>query len=241
MHTRLDPLIEVPDELGPPDPGGRFGEARAVLEVPRLLVRAPWLSRLPRGDGSPVVVFPGFGTSDLSTQVLRTFLRLLGYDVRAWGLGRNHGDVPALTPRVADLVAEIAEEQATPVHAIGWSLGGVLAREAARERPDAVRSVVTFGTPVVGGAKYTAVGRRYAEDGVDLDAIELRIAAREAELPIDVPITAIYSRSDAVVAWGACIDRTNPHVEHVEVRGTHSGLGFSPEVYEIIATRLSAR
>ncbi|MCZ7528368.1 MAG: alpha/beta hydrolase [Acidimicrobiia bacterium] len=164
----------------------------------------------------------------------------LGYDARGWGLGRNRGDVLALVPVVADLVTAVAAEHDRPVHAVGWSLGGVLAREAARERPEAVRSVLTLGTPVVGGPKYTTVGRRYARLGVDLDTLEASIATREANLPIEVPIMAIYSRCDAVVAWGACVDRSSPHVEHVEVATTHVGLGLSPDVYELVARRLAS-
>jgi len=121
---------------------------------------------------------------------------------------------------------------------VGWSLGGVLAREAARERPELVARVVTLGSPVVGGPKYTAVAGIYRQRGIDLDAVEREIAARE-RVPIRAPITAIYSRSDAVVAWQACIDRHSPNVEHVEVETSHVGLGFCPEVYRVVARSLS--
>jgi hypothetical protein len=114
----------------------------------------------------------------------------------------------------------------------------VLAREAARERPKLVERVVTFGTPVVGGPKYTAVAPRYQRQGYDLDAIAAAAAARDA-VPLRVPVTAIYSRADGVVAWRACIDPTNRGVEHIEVGGTHVGLGFNPDVYRIVAERLA--
>jgi dienelactone hydrolase len=124
------------------------------------------------------------------------------------------------------------------VRCVGWSLGGNLAREAARERPELVERVVTFGTPAVGGPKYTSVARMYRQRGLDLDAIEARFAERE-RVPIRVPVTAIYSRRDGVVAWRACIDRSTPDVEHVEVRGAHLGLGFHPAVYRVVADRLA--
>ena len=185
-----------------------------------------------------MLVLPGFGAGDASTAVLRAYVRYLGHRPRGWGLGRNTGDVPALLARVLEQLDRIAAEERQPVALIGWSLGGVLAREAARERPAATRLVITLGSPVVGGPKYTAVAGFYRRQGIDLDAVEAEVAARNQQ-PIETPITAIYSRSDAVVAWRACIDRHAPHVDHVEVETTHLGLGFSPRVFEIIAERLA--
>ncbi len=215
-------------------------EALALLELPRLLLRIPELARLPRGHGEPVMVLPGFGTGDASTLTLQGFLSLLGYRVRGWGLSVNLGDVPALIPQVMSRVERFAASARAPLRLVGWSLGGVLARETARERPDLVQRVVTLGSPVVGGPKYTAAGALYRAGGADLDALEAAIEARNAT-PIRVPITAIYSRADAVVAWQACIDRHSPDVEHVEVSATHLGLGFAPDVYRIVGERLAPR
>ncbi|MDJ0867347.1 MAG: alpha/beta hydrolase [Myxococcota bacterium] len=212
-------------------------ESQALRELPRLAWHAADLARQPRGRGEPVVVLPGFGTGDESTVVLRAYLRGLGYRVRGWGLGRNDGDVPALIPRVADLVARAADATGR-VRLVGWSLGGYLAREAARERPEAVEQVVTLGTPVVGGPKYTLAAAYFAGRGYDLDEIEAEVERRDT-VPLDVPVTAIYSRSDAVVAWEACIDRRNAGVEHVEVESTHVGLGINPDVFRIVAHRLA--
>lgn len=214
-------------------------EGLVVLEVPRLAWMLPAFARAPRGNGEPVLVLPGFGAGDASTVGLRAFLRLLGYDARGWRLGINRGDVAALVPRVIARTARAAERAGRPVRLVGWSLGGTLARETARERPELVACVVTLGTPAVGGPKYTAVGATYRRRGHDLDAIESEIAARDRRTPIRVPVTAVYSRGDGVVAWQACIDRHTPGVEHVEVRGTHTGLGFNPEVYRVLAERLA--
>lgn len=213
-------------------------EGLVLLEVPRLAWLAPVFAGAPRGNGEAVLVLPGFGAGDASTALLRAFLRLLGYQAHAWELGINRGDVPALIPQVIARTERLAD--AGRVRLVGWSLGGTLAREAARERPDLVERVVTLGTPAVGGPKYTAVGATYRRQGYDLDAIERQVAERE-RTPIRVPVTAIYSRGDGVVAWQACIDRHTPGVEHVEVRGTHSGLGFNPDVYRIVAERLARR
>jgi pimeloyl-ACP methyl ester carboxylesterase len=186
-----------------------------------------------------VLVLPGFGASDASTTVLRATLRGLGHETSGWGLGRNEGDVAALLPRVIERAEQCVALAGLPLALVGWSLGGVLAREVARERPEFVERVITLGSPVVGGPKYTAAGRTYARRGADLDAIE-RAAAERERVPIRVPITAVYSKRDGVVAWRACIDRSNPDVEHVEVSCTHIGLGIHAEVLAIVARRLAA-
>ena len=221
-----------------PSPTGLLSEALTVLELPRLALSLRSLAAQPRGRGEPVLVLPGFGAGDSSTFPLRSYLAALGYRVRGCGLGRNGGDVPALVPLVADLVGAVAAEIEQPVRLVGWSLGGYLAREAARERPDAVERVVTLGTPVVGGPKYTAVARAYEGRGIDLDAIEADVSARNRR-PLETPVAALHSRRDAIVAWRACIDHHGRSVEHIEVATTHLGFGFSPEVFRIIAGRLA--
>ena len=212
-------------------------EAQALRELPRLVWNLRDLARQPRGAGDPVLVFPGFGAGDESTFLLRAYLHGLGYRVRGWGLGRNDGDVPGLIPRVADVVTRAASEVGA-VRLVGWSLGGYLAREAARERPEAVERVVTLGTPVAGGPKYTVAAGFYSQRGYDLDEIEAEVERRNA-VPLETPVTAVFSRTDAVVSWQACIDRASPGVEHVEVDSTHVGMGLSPDVYRIVAHRLA--
>lgn len=226
------------DSLQAPPRAGILREARGLLELARLLVRIPSLSRQPRGRGEPVLVLPGYGAGDASTVLLRSYLRFLGYRVR--GLGRTRsGEVPELLVRVLRRLISLSRKSDQEVRIVGWSLGGYLAREAARERPDLVKQVITLGTPVVGGPKYTVVAHSLRRRGVDMDAIEAQIASRN-EVSLTTPVTAIYSRVDAVVAWGACIDHLCVNVEHIEVGTTHFGLGFSPEVYRIIAQRLAA-
>ena len=232
------PIPEAP--LVAPNRTGLVNEVFGLLELPRLVLRSPELARQPRGDGSPVMVLPGYGAGDGSTALIRAYLRGLGWDARGWGLGRNAGDVPELIPKVVDRLEQLAREAGRSVALVGWSLGGVLAREAARERPQRARRIVTLGSPVVGGPKYTAVADAYRRRGVDLDAIEAEVEERNA-IPLSTPITAIFSRRDGVVAWNACIDRRSERVEHVEVEATHLGLGFSADVLRIIAERLAAR
>lgn len=224
--------------ITPPPPRLLIGEVRGAFEPARLLLRAPMLARLPRGRGEHVMALPGYGANEASMLVLQGFLQLLGYRAWGWGIGRNLGDVGRILPRVLERMDELVETSGEPLHLVGWSLGGYIAREAARERPDLVRSVVTLGSPVVGGPKYTTVADRYRRQGVDLDEIERLVDARY-DRPLCVPVTAIFSKDDRVVAWEACIDRRSPGIEHVQVHTTHVGLGFCPEVYRVIAERLA--
>ena len=226
------------EALQPPSATGMIREARVFLEFPLLLLRAVELARQPRGHGEPVLVLPGYRAGDASTAILKTYLRLLGYRVSGWHLGRSSGNVPDLLPRVLKRILFMSRKARQPVRVVGWSFGGYLAREVARERPDAIRQVITLGTPVVGGPKYTVAAPGFYRRGIDLDAMAAEIESRNKIL-LETPVTAIYSRADAFVAWQACIDRNGANVEHVEVRTTHMGFGFSPEVYKIIAQRLA--
>jgi hypothetical protein len=241
MPERVDDGGRGPPEEAPSAPPPRSAlllEAMGLFEPARLALGSPRLARAPRGSGQRVVLVPGFGTTDHWLWPMGRYLAWLGYRVEGWGLGRNSGRVPQLIPRLTERIEERAALDGAPVRLVGWSLGGYLAREVARERPAAVHRVVTFGSPVVGGPKYTATARQYRQRGFDLDEIEASVAAREA-IPLTVPVTAIYSKRDGVVAWQACIDRTGTTTEHVEVPATHLGMGFSPEVFEIVAARLA--
>jgi pimeloyl-ACP methyl ester carboxylesterase len=223
--------------LETPPRSGLFREARGFIELPRLFFRLHTLARQPRGQGQPILVLPGYGAGDISTAVLQGYLRFLGYRVR--GLGRQStAEVPELLMRILKRLISLGRRNKQKVRIIGWSLGGYLAREAARERPDLVHQVITLGTPVIGGPKYTVVAHVLRRRGIDIDAIEAAIELRN-RVALMIPVTAIYSRVDAVVAWRACIDHHTSNVEHIEVRATHLGLGFSPEVYQIIAQRLA--
>ena len=226
-------------QLNPPTLGAVAGEVFTPLEFSRLFASLPRLAVQPRGNGDPVIVLPGLGASNVSTALLRRYLTLLGYDVYGWNIGRNEGNVrESLTP-VTEQVEQVFAERGREVHIIGWSLGGVIAREVARDNPGPVRQVITMGSPLVGGPKYTSLRRIREMRGEDVDAIEAIVAARESN-PITVPVTSIYSKRDGIVGWQASIDRHSPDAEHFEVSATHFGLGISPEVFRILARKLAA-
>jgi hypothetical protein len=222
-----------------PSAAGLIREARGFLELPRLLFRSIDLLLQQRGEGRPVLVLPGYGAGDGSTAILKTYLRLLGYRVSGWHLGRNLGSVPDVVPKVLKRLLSMHRKTRQRVSIVGWSLGGFIARELARDRPELIQRVITLGTPVIGGPKYTVLAESFRRRGIDLDAMEAEIAVRN-EILLQRPVTAIYSRRDAIVAWQACIDPNDCNTEHVEVFTTHLGFGFSPEVFKIIAQRLAA-
>ncbi len=226
-------------QIPTPDWTTTAGELTGVLELPRLGLQLRSLLREPRGDGSTVYVLPGFGADDRSTWALRRFLSAIGYQTRGWSMGANRAAVPESVEAVGVRVEEASQREGRPVALVGWSLGGYIAREVARDRPGCVRQVVTLGSPVIGGPKYTTVAALASVQGWNLDEIEAQVEERK-QVPLRVPVTAVYSKRDGVVAWQACIDpEGDAPIEHVEVDATHLGLGFSPSVYRLVARSLS--
>jgi pimeloyl-ACP methyl ester carboxylesterase len=215
-------------------------EARALREPYRRWRARARLESLPKGDGAAVLVLPGMHVGDFSTAPLRRFLCRQGHDARGWRLGLHGADVARTLPRALGRLEALAAERGGPVALVGWSLGGVVARELARLRPDLVARVVTLGAPVTGGAKATAVSYPYRLRGWDLDEIERAIGAANA-VPIRVPVTAIWSKNDGIVAWRACVESVTPGATNVEVRSSHWGLGFDPDALEAIARALGER
>lgn len=231
-------------------PIARPSLALAMTEVPRAIAETSLLpffsarlARMPRGDGHPVMLLPGFLTSDMSTLALRSYLAALGYEVFPWDLGRNFGvkSVGLSGEIIRGKIERIADESGRKVSLVGWSLGGIISRQMAREIPGHIRQVVTLGSPFTGDPRMTNVTRAYellTGDVLDSEEIERRLAEEDAPLP--VPSTAIFSRLDGVTAWENCLDpEEGTECENVEVYGSHMGLAFNPAVWSVVADRLS--
>ena len=167
-------------------------EARIFADLGRGLLHLPRAIVARGGRNEPVLLLPGLGAGDGSMWLLRRFLRYLGWRARGWGLGTNHGHAVELLPRVTRVVDGLVQRYGQPVHLVGWSMGGFLAREVARDRPDLVAQVVTMGTPVVGGAKYTAVAPLFERRGYDIEALASECQSRECR-SIAARITALFS------------------------------------------------
>ena len=184
----------------------------------------------------PALFLPGLKAGDASNAPMRSFLRQKNFNAFGWGLGTNSGDVQGQLPAVIARVEELFDQCGEPIALVGWSLGGVMARELARERPELVSQVITYGTPVIGGPLYTAVSGVYTQEERVL--IAERIAIRN-ETPIEVPITAMYSKRDGIVAWRACIDDFSPDITMIRITSTHVGMGIDPDVWQIVSERLA--
>lgn len=232
-----------PSSVGPLKPPGRFNtlkELRAPLEWLFSYQNKRKLAHAPRGNHELVVLVPGFCADEWSMWPLKKFLTRLGYQVFDWGHGRNRGHVTDDTEQLADTVRSIrAAHNDQPVRLIGWSLGGVLSREVARHYPNWVSQVITMGTPLIGGPKYTVAAGRYARSmNLDLDEYEAEIHAINLQ-GLTQPLTVIFSKSDGIVGWRASVDAYNPQANNIEVHCSHMGMGVNADVWAIIADALA--
>ena len=212
---------------------------RALTE---LAISMPYKNRFKNekaGDGHPVLVLPGFMSSGSSTSFLRNFISELGYDVYEWGLGRNFGKVEYIG-LIVESLDEIYKKTGKQATLIGWSLGGVFARQVAKERPDLVRQVITLGSPFAGITEpnnvswiYTLVSGGEKVKNTNLALLE------NLPIPAGVPTTAIYSKEDGIVPWTACMEQLEDEMhQNIRVIGSHIGLGVNPCVLTIVADRL---
>jgi len=216
-------------------------ESRAVLELGAFAATAPALQLLPKGDGHAVLVLPGLAATDESTRPLRWFLRTRGYDTHGWRLGRNRGPSTEVRSGLRDGLRALAARSGRPVSIVGWSLGGIYARELARHAPGAVRQVITLGSPFRSVDRTTRSDLPLHDTPGDSDHSR-RVRAdvgRGGGAGIPVPTTAIYSRTDGVVPWEACVERPGADRESIEVYGSHIGLGHNPAVLVVVADRLA--
>ena len=214
-------------------------EARAPWEFGATLAAWPVLRRAPRGDGHAVMVFPGFGASDITTLPLRAFLMDRGYDTFGWDLRFNLGPRKGVLEKILARVRELKRASGRKVSLVGWSLGGVFAREIAKMTPQDVRCVITLGSPFTGHPKANNVWRLYEfTSGHRLDD-DVAIGHVRATPP--VPTTSIFTRSDGVVAWQCCLQAREARAESIEVHASHLGIGMNAGAWYAVADRLAQR
>jgi pimeloyl-ACP methyl ester carboxylesterase len=212
-------------------------EMRAPWELGAALLSYPFMRSAPRGDGHPVMVFPGLAAGDFTTLAIRHFLSDRGFSVHAWEQGLNFGPRPGVLEACVEKILQLRATTGRKVSLVGWSLGGVYAREIAKMLPDDVRVVVTLGSPFTGSPKATNAWRVYQLVSGEKEIDAERFAALRVRP--SVPTTSIFSRTDGVVAWQCSIEEESASSENIEVHASHVGMGANPTALYAIADRLA--
>jgi pimeloyl-ACP methyl ester carboxylesterase len=216
---------------------------RTAAEIALLPIMRQFLNQAPEGDGHAVMVLPGFMAGDSSTGTMRRFLSSRGYETYPWELGRNLGmsaigdEGEHLAQRLEDLYHDHGQKK---VSLVGWSLGGVMAREVAKTHGHMVRQVISLGSPFGGLPEKSRAWPLYkflAQDEVETDEF-LELVGQLAEPP-EVPTTSIYTKTDGVVHWKSSIEKEAHHTDNIEVRTAHCGLGFNAPTMYAVADRLA--
>jgi pimeloyl-ACP methyl ester carboxylesterase len=230
-------LNTTADPAAPPSRELLLLEVRAVWELSAFFATYPMLRLAPRGDGHAVLVLPGLAASDTSTRPLRRFLADQGWAANGWQLGANHGPRRGVEAKMQERLASLFRASGRKVSLIGWSLGGIFARELARRAPEHVRTVITLGSPFAGVPRASNAWQLY--ERVSERRVDDYPGREHMKTPPPVPATAIFSRSDGIVAWQGCLEREGPNAENIEVEGSHCGLGHNPMALYAIADRLA--
>lgn len=223
------------------------GEAAAGFELAELLTSGVYLGiGVPRGNGRPVLVVPGFLGTDEYLRPLRGWLQRIGYSPHASGIAFNLGTPSVLIRNLQQRLEYISQASRGRAIVVGHSLGGVFARALAVQRPDLVAHAVCLGSPLVGNPRdhsHPLIARLghvlLSERGGSEANAAFERSLFEAPLPAGVRLTCIYTRRDAIVRWRACID-AGPRSEAIEVQGTHTGLAWNARVYRILGDVLAS-
>jgi len=234
--------------------GTHLRELRWQAELARLLADPVWRGHgLPRGDGGPVLLIPGFLAGDQSLSVLATFLRRIGHAPRRAGIALNVRCSDTALDRLEQVLQHTHLRSGRKVAVIGHSRGGHFAKALAARHPDLVSQVISMGSGLdepfsiseptrlaVAGVRSVLYRRNpeLAAQGCFTSTCFCRYSRDyHAPFPAQVPLTSIYSKGDGVVRWQACIV---PYARCVEVRGSHIGLAFNRHAYREIAQALAS-
>ncbi len=215
----------------------RFLEVRAFWEHYATFAMRPVWGAAANGDGHPVLVLPGLAAGDGSTALMRRFLRSRGYAAFGWGQGINVGLRDGVLDRAHERLAKLWIDHGRSVSLIGWSLGGLYARELAKRSPELVRLVITLGSPFTGHPRATNAWRLYEfASGHRIDSHYFQGPLRAAP---PVPTTSIWSPTDGVVSWRCSVETRRDLAENIVVESSHLGLGAHPAALYAIADRLA--
>lgn len=212
---------------------------RGFFDLTSFYAMRPLLSNLPKGDGHGVLVLPGFMASDTSTWPMRNLLRELGYDAIGWDLGRNIRVDRAKIEAMKGCVDALFERTGRKISVVGWSLGGVFARELAKMVPDKVRMVISLGSPISGDRDKTNARRLFKLMYGNKSRAERHNSFTDLAKAPPVPTTSILSKGDGVVHWRGSVQEQGEQTENIEVFASHIGLGVNPSVMIAIADRLA--
>lgn len=233
MLSETIDLNNVPNPASIKRPG-LINEFQSVWQPLRLISQYRNLTKKKIGNGERIMLLPGWKSHDTVMYPVKRFLKTLGFAPEYWGLGINHGYVEKYRDAlIAKLEKENTNEKIT---LIGWSLGGTIAREIAREMPQKIAGVITYGSPVIGGPTYTIGAKVWDEK--ETTRIRNLIDEKDSIKPIQVPMSIIFTKKDSIVSWSACIDTKSQNVKHYEVNSTHLSLGIDPSVWKVIVNHL---
>ncbi|ACT59710.1 alpha/beta hydrolase family protein [Hirschia baltica] len=222
-----------------PKPETLLKEFRAPLDFLGVFGAIDELKNLRSGDGRKIMLLPGYTVGPAYLAPLEKYLNWKGYDAFEWGLGRNDGDFDSYACVIGENLKREFYEDGQKITLVGHSLGGAIAREVARQHGEYVQEVITLGTPIVGGAKYTILAEQYAAThGINIEELEEEVHRRNSE-GIRCPITAIYSREDGFIDWRAARDIYNAQARNIEVTSSHMGMPLSAPVWKEISNALT--
>jgi pimeloyl-ACP methyl ester carboxylesterase len=223
----------------PPHPFWALSEGRAFFELGAFYASRLWLATLPKGDGHSVITLPGFMATNSSTIPMRGVLKNLGYDAHGWESGRNLRVDDAMLGQLKAQLENLHETSGRKVSLVGWSLGGVLARELAKLYPDSVRCVISLGSPISDDRNHTNARRLFEFfNGKEPEIMDDGQFSGLDDAP-SLPTTSILTKTDGVVHWRGSVQKEqDTPTENIEVYASHCGLGVNPSVMIAIADRL---
>lgn len=238
------PNTAKPREATPPHRFWTLVEGRAMFELGLFYAARPLMASLPKGDGHAVMTLPGFMASNSSTVPMRGVLTNLGYDAHGWDSGRNVKVDNALLGRLENQLGTLHKSSGRKVSLIGWSLGGVLARELAKLHPDKVRLVISLGSPISDDRNHTHARKLFEMlNGKEPEPMQGgRFRALDEAPP--VPTTSIFTKTDGIVHWRGSVQHPEKATsaqptENIQVHASHCGLGVNPSVMVAMADRLA--